>query len=247
MGGDPNGLRRLQFGIKRLFIAVAVVAILCAAWRAYYVYLVQGHEQARCAMCRNQLFYLRWWLAWHHDAFGRYPRVYKRDAAGKPIHSWRAKLADWDHDFAGKQFHSEYRFDEPWDSPNNRQAARLVDEGFLCPSLDPSGAPEGTCYVAVVGNNTMWPPNGTRSKRDLGPGDKDKIMLIEIPEPIPLWTEPRDVTLKEALDLFEAERGGLRTTRHEGGLYFVMVGGEVGQFSSIPSVEEFKKRLEIDR
>jgi hypothetical protein len=39
----------------------------------------------------------------------------------------------------------------------------------------------------------MWPGNTPRSRRDLGDGTHDTLMVVEVPDGQFLWMEPRDL------------------------------------------------------
>ena len=75
-------------------------------------------------------------------------------------------------------------------------------------------------------------------------GNSDKILLIEIPNSDIPWTEPRDVTFDEALDLYR-KFDGFSGVGHRGGLHYVTSANHVHQFSEIRSVEEFAEMLKI--
>jgi len=100
--------------------------------------------------------------------------------------------------------------------------------------------------VAVIGDNTFWPGGQGRWITTDNPRIGEKILVIEIPSSDIRWTEPGDITLKEALRLFSAEEGGLRDSGHPGGLHYLTVNGQIKQFSSIKSVEEFATLLQLD-
>ena len=88
---------------------------------------------------------------------------------------------------------SGYSLKEPWDGPNNRNFDSLPYNTFQCPSVDSN--PRSTVdYVAVVGPDTMWPG---RDRVGLHSGNRDTILLIEMPDSDYRCLEPRFPTVEE--------------------------------------------------
>ena len=73
-------------------------------------------------------------------------------------------------------------------------------------------------------------------------GQGSVIMLVETPHSKIVWTQPRDITLDEALRLFEAP-DGLRSKHGGHEMHFITVGLDVGRISSFSTVNEFAARL----
>jgi hypothetical protein len=59
----------------------------------------------------------------YHDAYGRFPPAYVADGHGPPMHSRRVLILPW---LEKREIYDRYRFDEPWDGPNNRKPHDLV-------------------------------------------------------------------------------------------------------------------------
>ncbi|MBN1908720.1 MAG: DUF1559 domain-containing protein [Pirellulales bacterium] len=162
---------------------------------------VHGHrESSRCCLCQNNLKQLGIALHDYHNAHGQFPPAYIADAQGKPMHSWRVLLLPYlDLDALYKQ----YRFDEPWDGLNNRKLMATVPPVFRCRTTDDAepGTPGMTHYVAVTGSGTIWPGTESTKIRDIHDGTSNTIALVEIADSDIPWTEPRDVTLEQALSI----------------------------------------------
>ncbi len=56
----------------------------------------------------------------YHDDYGSFPPAYIPDKDGKPMHSWRVLLLPY---LERRTLYEKYRFDEPWNGPNNRKLA----------------------------------------------------------------------------------------------------------------------------
>jgi hypothetical protein len=169
------------------------------------------------------------------------------DAVGKPIHGWRALLlVDWED----TGFKDHYRLDEPWDSPHNRMALKGHGQVFACPSdaAARDATPSITNYVAVVGEGTLWDAMRRSDRSDLADLSSDKILLIELPGSDILWTEPRDLTLEEALRLFASPTGRLRSA-HPAGPIYVSFGPEGERTGVLPpniTADRLREMLQVE-
>lgn len=93
--------------------------------------------------------------------------------------------------------YAQYRFDEPWNGPNNRLLAEEIRvEQFQCPSGPERGRPYNTNYVAVVGEATIFPGSGTAKLSDISDGQENTILITEIGNSNIHWMEPRDLVFE---------------------------------------------------
>ena len=134
------------------------MAILLVLGLMLYPAVEKAREAARRSGCKGGLFFLRFALDNYHEAYGCFPPPYIADAEGRPMHSWRVLILPF---IDQAPLYNQYRFDEPWDGPNNRQlSVRIVSNDYSfyhCPSDRPStGKLDATMtsYVAVVGRET---------------------------------------------------------------------------------------------
>lgn len=207
-------LPRVRFTVDRLMVAVALggLALGVSEWLARPL----RHE----AWCRANLRAIGLALQAYHAAHGSYPPAFVADAAGKPIHSWRALLLPYldEPELAGA-----YRLDEPWDGPHNAELASRVPAAYRCPAHDREGC---SSYGVVVGPETAWPgPVGISMAQVV---DGWAYLTIELEGGVP-WPEPRDLTIgpifvsprcdhdenrrRADLVLADLRRQGLATTR----------------------------------
>ena len=152
--------------------------------------------------CKNNLKNIMLALHNYHDEYGSFPPAFVTDKNGKPMHSWRVLLLPFIDE---SPLYKQYDFDKPWDSPEN---LKLLDHKlnlYACPSHDSyDEKPNTTSYVAVVGPNTAWPGSTGTRLSDFKDGAANSIMLVESnSEKIP-WTAPRDLTLKEAVQVLSS-------------------------------------------
>ncbi len=187
--------------IRRAADRVALVAV----WGLAFVIgscVIHGHrELAWLSHCRNNLKAIGLALHNYHQQYGQFPPQHVADAEGRPMHSWRVLILPYLGEPKASNVYSQYRFDEPWNGPNNRKLAIEAVENFRCWTTNAAepDAPLTTHYVAVTGPGTAWPgPTGSRVE-DISDGCNNTVLLVEIAASDIHWMEPRDVTLEEAL------------------------------------------------
>jgi hypothetical protein len=149
-----------------------------------------------------------------HDAYKHLPPATVIGPDGKPWHSWRVLLLPYVQQ--GKLY-AEYRFDEPWDGPNNRKLWDKVPDIYRDPIYE--GARDSLTHFAVpVGRGTAFPPQGAKMKAasketpfpldfgDSGPirfssfrdGMSNALIVGSVsPDRKITWTKPEDVVFDE--------------------------------------------------
>jgi hypothetical protein len=105
------------------------------------------------------------------------------------IHFWRVLILPF---LEQKALYDAYNFAEPWDGPDNRKLAEKIGRIYLRSDLD-SDQVHTTSFVAVVGRETAWRGTAPLSRRDLGDGSSDTLMVVEVPDGTYRWMEPRDL------------------------------------------------------
>src|SRR5262249_42952585 len=123
--GLPNAKRpsaRLRARANRWYLVSASLAslVLCCM---FCVCTCEPGTVARRSQCKNNLKQIGLAMFNYHDAYGCFPPAYIADADGRPMHSWRVLLLPFLDEAAR---YRKYRFDEPWDGPNNSELATSV-------------------------------------------------------------------------------------------------------------------------
>jgi hypothetical protein len=128
----------------------------------------------------------------YHQVHGRYPPPYLADEQGKPEHSWRVLILPY---LDERLLHAAYRFDEPWDGPNNSQLQARMPSVFGSPD-DPDGNELGiTAFLAVTGPGTVFPPGDGIRLADVRDNLDETLSVVESAEAEILWLEPRDLSI----------------------------------------------------
>ncbi len=128
-------------------------------------------------------------VANYHETYGCFPPAYVADRDGRPMHSWRVLILPF---LDQKPLYDAYNFAEPWDGPNNRKLADQIGQIYLRSGLDSSHG-QATSFVAVVGPETSWPGARALTDKDIGDGRKTTLMVVEVPDGLFRWMEPRDL------------------------------------------------------
>lgn len=137
-------------------------------------------------------------VANYTDANGHYPPAHQLGTDGKTWHSWRILILPYiEQDGLSKA----YRFDEPWNGPNNSKLADRMPRTMRFTGTDSSTTT--TNYLAVVGKETMWPGAVGRNLKDIKDRLSGTILVVENSGMGVHWMEPRDLkfaTMDFAID-----------------------------------------------
>lgn len=212
------------------FVSVVCIGVICAVH--------QAREASRRRHCENNLKQIALALHNYEISYGRLPPVYMTNQAGKRVPSWRVNVARLSHYNA--ELARQMDFNEPWNSPKNAKflAGYSAGSSLHCPSSGKNSDSPLTDYVAVVGPNTLWPGETSRSlaKRPRA------ILVVEWPKSDIHWAEPRDVTVEEFLDWFRKKPRDVNSF-HPHGLLYVDAQGNVGELPNDADPETVRKLL----
>ncbi len=206
--------------------AIAWILFICVVVALLYPAIPSSrHIHGRRDSCANNIKQIGLALNAYHDQYHCFPPAYIADSDGKPMHSWRVILLPFFEEAGLKTLYEQYDFSEPWNGPHNSKLA-VEFSIYCCPSADE--APFSTNYVAVVGEETVWP--GTRGMLlgNVTDGKSKTISVVEVANSGIHWMEPRDLTFAEA------QRGinipGVKpgiSSNHAGGAQFLFCDGSV--------------------
>lgn len=197
-----------RWGIA-LFLTTAV--IVGGVWA-----LSDARLRAQKDHCGNRLKSIWLGLTQYHNRHGVLPPAKLKDVRGNAILSWRTYAGDymlWEEDSGARM-----DFDVAWDSPPNSLFLDGYADSLQCPVRIESNSE--TDYVAVLGENTMWPADQQVSLDDV---NQKAILVVEWPRSGIHWAEPRDITVAEFLEWFDSDNEGF----HGDCLLYVNVAGEI--------------------
>lgn len=184
-------------------------------------------EGFRRSGCQNNLKHIGLALHNYHDAYACFPPAFIADETGRPMHSWRVLLLPYLDRF---DLYKQYRFDEPWDGPNNQKLAGKIGDIFRCPTEKASAAASSatsTNYVAVVGPQTAWPGWKSTKIQDFADGMSNSIFIVEVADSGVHWMEPRDLHVLQMSPTINGKSGQGPSSRHHAGAYHLLADGAV--------------------
>ena len=136
-----------RIGVRGVMVSVTVIPGPVAT-------LVPGIQtargQSRRAECAHHMRHVRIALHNHAAMFGRFPQATTRDAAGRPVSTWRSDVAPY----------------LPADPANV----------LACPCEDD---PNDAVFRAVVRDDFVWREGGSVAIDDVTDGTSNTIMLVE--------------------------------------------------------------------
>ncbi len=224
-----------------VFLLVSpVIGVMCVV--PIFPRLGNG-QPSRRSQCKNNLKQIALALYNYHDLYGSLPPAFVADASGRPMHSWRVLLLPFlDH----APLYNRYRFDEPWDGPNNKKLADTILAIYNCPSDDHggTGTPSTmTNYVAIVGSETAWPESGTTTFKDFSDGVPNTLLVVEVANSGIHWMEPRDLHLLQMAPTINAKSGQGISSRHTGGANVLAADGSTRFIPDRLSAEDLRAWL----
>ena len=220
--------------------AAVVIALLLPAFQTARI-------NDRRASCGNNLKQIVIALHNYHDVYGTLPPAYIADENGKPTHSWRVLILPF---MEHKTLYDEYRFDEPWDGPNNRLLADRIRRVYSCPSAQAGTRnPVETNYVAIVGPSTPWPEQKVRSFPVFKDGTANVILVVEVVNSQIHWMEPRDLHASQMTSTINSDifpHGQGICSGHKGGAQVGMADGAVKFLPEETPPDVLRRLVNID-
>lgn len=195
--------------------------------------------------CRGNLRMITLALLNYENSHHSLPPAFLADAQGKPMHSWRVLILPYLSQ-QGQEIYSQYRFDEPWDGPNNSKLAQRCPDLFRCPEdVKRYGRPNEwmTSYVAVVGPETVWPGEQSTKIRDITDGTTTTLLVVEVADSGINWMEPRDLHLAEMEITINSHSGKGISSEHKGGARVAFADGSVRSLEDSLSAETVRALL----
>lgn len=153
--------------------------------------MVRDLARARTMQSQNNLKQIGLALHNYHDVHGRFPPAVlygpSNNGQSKHGHSWRVAILP----FADQApLYNLYKFDEPWDSPDNKKVLERMPPVFREPT-DPPGSTSSS-YFGLVGAGTMFGDKAGIRLAAVTDGLSNTLMVVEAKRDIP-WTKPEDI------------------------------------------------------
>jgi len=219
--GQPPDEKPFQFSLRTMLIGVTVFALLLGILVSFVRW---ARQEAQRAHCSNNLKQIGLALHNYHDVYKCFPFAHVCGPDGKPWHSWRMAILPF---IESNPYYDQYRFDEPWDGPNNRKLHQVEISCYRCPTEDAGVPATTTSYLAVVGPGTAWPVPGQTRIRDFLDGTSNSILIVEVVDSGIHWVEPRDLELQDLQLGINPKSGRGVSSRHIGGACVLLADASV--------------------
>ncbi len=153
--------------------------------------LAEAIGDARNAACRtmsaNNLKQIALAMLNYHDVHGHYPPAVLYGPDGKTPHSWRVALLPF---LEAEELSKQYRFHEPWDSPNNLSLLEKMPRWYRSPK-DVHGSTNASIFV-LSGPGTVFDDKEGTAIREVVDGTHFTLLAVECKRDVP-WTKPEDI------------------------------------------------------
>ena len=224
---------------RRAWLEWLVAAGAMFALVILFLPAIQNGGPSPSSHCKNNLKQLGLALQAYHEQYGCFPPAYVADENGRPMHSWRVLLLPY---MEQNDLLKKYRFDEPWDGPNNRRLHGVSFSFLQCPSR--SDRPRGTVdYLAVVGPGTAWPGGESLRLADITDDPAETILLVEVADSDVIWCEPRDLHISQMSPTINGDAGQGISSQHSTWAHVVTADGSVQSLSSGATPEVLRALL----
>lgn len=228
-----------RYGRITLLCLIPVALVAGLLWRP----VMQAREASHRSNCKCGLKQLGLALHNYHDTYGTFPPAMVLGPDQRPWHSWRVLILPF---LEQQALYAEYRFDEPWDGPNNRKLLEKMPLAYVCPSrpcpvdfakppvlafgvLACGGTPEAakrgfTSYAAVLGQNCAFRGTQPVTIHEFTDGVSSTAMVGECTRTKIPWTKPEDIDTAFFSKI--GDPNGF-SSPHGGGGHFLMGDGTV--------------------
>lgn len=179
--------------IWRIAIAVCAAFVLIAAFLVWR----QTRMIRDRTVVRENLKQIGLALHAYLERTRYFPAAWTTDETGHPRQSWRTMLLP---ELGEAELAAAYQAADHWDAPANLELLARRPGAYATPGHEPD-RPSQTRMTAVVGPQTLWPLQHPMNPDEVVDGKSMTIAVIESPTVTLEWTEPRDLTYDEAVNL----------------------------------------------
>jgi prepilin-type processing-associated H-X9-DG protein len=214
---DAHGIRILQREAVPSLTSPSNVVLLAALLLPA---TQSAREAARRAQCTNNLKQIMLAMHNHLSANDHFPRDFT-DKDGKALLSWRVAILPF---IEQAELYNKFKFDEPWDSPHNKELLKEMPAIYRCPDVT-RAEPFTTTYRVFVGPGALFETGQDVGIAGVTDGTSNTIAIVEAKDGVP-WTKPDDLPFDPAAkpSLFGAgspHPGGFNCGFADGSVHFI--------------------------
>jgi prepilin-type processing-associated H-X9-DG protein len=224
--------RRSTYLLLALGLGAAVVGVVTVALLVVGPLMEAARVGTNRRVCAANLRQIGAALLLYERDYGTLPPAVVTDAQCSPLYSWRGLILP----YLGPQeqrLYSQFRFDQPWNSPANTRLLKPMPKIFRSPG-DAAANPDETSYVVIAGASTPFAPGQSLNRSQIGDGLYNTILVVEVANSGIAWTEPQDLRDNQLTFQIGVDLGG----SHSGGMNALFADGRVRYLKdTLPSEE----------
>jgi hypothetical protein len=149
--------------------------------------VTHARSAARQTQSKNNLKQIGLAMHIYHDTYRKFPPAVLYGPDGKTPYSWRVALLPF---LDQANLYQQYRFNEPWDSENNRKVLAQMPPVYRDPN-EP-GTLTHSSYFVLTGQDTVFDGKEGTEILQIKDGMSNTILVVEAQRDIP-WTKPEDI------------------------------------------------------
>jgi len=200
---------------RKYQLSIAFVGLLLLL--GFLLPVFQGARPAALRMkCGNNLRDIVIAIHDYESVHGHLPPPYTISDTGVPLHSWRVLLLPY---LGNQELFDQIDLTKPWDDPVNLSCHDLIPDVYRCAAVRLQSkwrtTEDTTNYIAVVGERTAWPIEGTRTFNEISDGLSATIAVMESEAHRLPWMSPTDPTLEAFVQVAAAESPDRIQNPHE--------------------------------
>jgi type II secretory pathway pseudopilin PulG len=232
-------LAAIILGCSLAIIAVAAIVIAPL--------FESARQQVGRSRCARQLSIIGLAMQGYYDEHHCYPPAFLAGRDGKPAHSWRVLLLPY---LGASQLYAQYRFDEPWDGPHNRELANRIPKMagcpiYSCPADNSTWTSGETNYVVIRGKGTMFDGAASTDHLQIRDGTSSTVMVTEVTGTQIHWMEPRDLDLSTMDFAVGAPTGNNISSLHCCGAQLVFADAGMRCLSQVAREDDIRRLVSI--
>lgn len=197
----------------------AVIGVLVAL-------LLPAVQAARAAARRmsssNNLKQIALAMHNYHDVYKKFPPRASYASDGTPLLSWRVHLLPF---LEQETLYKQFRLNEPWDSPHNRQLIEQIPSVYRNPSA--TSPPTHASYLVPCGKGSIFEGKEGTSLSKITDGTSNTLLVLEVNDDASvIWTKPDDLAYdvsKPLAGLGMSHLGGFNAAFADGSVRFFAV------------------------
>lgn len=169
-----------------IFVIMVVVVAIGAA--LLLPAISQARQAARRTQSKNNLKQIALAMHNYHDTYNMFPPGGIYTNKQEPYNAWMTSLLPYIEKTA---LYNTIDSDQPWTSPKNQQAFKIVVPQYLNPNIGPESAiVNGFGAAHYAGNSQLLFDNGSVKIREITDGTSNTIMAGEVGGSFMAWGDP---------------------------------------------------------